>query len=147
LLRGEHGGALVGTRPEIARELKKPLVRVIGAGEAVKGQSGGTLDLTRSASAWSGAAAFRWARRHPLRLDLRQLHDHRARAARRPRLLRQGPRRTLRRGRRPRLPDEGVSMLTNLVDSDFDRLKIGAPVRVVFRSAAGGEATPMFTPL
>jgi len=54
----DGGGALVVTRPEIARELKKPLVRVIGAGEAVKGQSGGKLDLTQSASAWSGAAAF-----------------------------------------------------------------------------------------
>ena len=42
--------------------------------------------------------------------------------------------------------DEGVSMLTNLVDCDFGRLKIGAPVRVVFRSAADGEAIPMFTP-
>ena len=43
--------------------------------------------------------------------------------------------------------DEGVSMLTNLVDCDFGQLKIAAPVRVVFRSAAGGEAIPMFTPL
>jgi uncharacterized protein len=42
--------------------------------------------------------------------------------------------------------DEGVSMLTNLVDCDFERLTIGAPVRVVFRSAADGEAIPMFTP-
>jgi len=43
--------------------------------------------------------------------------------------------------------EEGVSMLTNLVDCDADRLKIGDPVRVVFRAAAGGEAIPMFTPL
>ena len=42
--------------------------------------------------------------------------------------------------------DEGVTMLTNLVDCDFDRLKIGAPVRLVFKSAAGGEMIPMFTP-
>ena len=54
----DGGGALVVTRPEVARELKKPLVRVIGAGEAVKGQAGGKLDLIHSASAWSGAAAF-----------------------------------------------------------------------------------------
>jgi uncharacterized protein len=37
--------------------------------------------------------------------------------------------------------DEGVTMLTNLVDCDFDRLAIGAPVRVVFK-----DAIPMFTP-
>jgi acetyl-CoA C-acetyltransferase len=54
----DGGGALVVTRPEIARDLKRPLVRVIGAGEAVKGQSGGKIDLTWSASVWSGAAAF-----------------------------------------------------------------------------------------
>ena len=37
--------------------------------------------------------------------------------------------------------DEGVTMLTNLVDCDFERLAIGAPVRVVFK-----DAIPMFTP-
>jgi uncharacterized OB-fold protein len=42
--------------------------------------------------------------------------------------------------------DEGVTMLTNLVECDFDRLKIGDPVRLVFKSAAGGEMIPMFAP-
>jgi uncharacterized OB-fold protein len=42
--------------------------------------------------------------------------------------------------------DEGVTLLTNLVDCDFDRLKIGDPVRLVFKGAAGGEMIPMFTP-
>jgi uncharacterized OB-fold protein len=37
-------------------------------------------------------------------------------------------------------------LLTNLVDCDFERLKIGDPVRVVFKSAADGESIPMFTP-
>ena len=37
--------------------------------------------------------------------------------------------------------DEGVTMLTNLVDCDFDRLAIGAAVRVVFK-----DGLPMFTP-
>jgi uncharacterized OB-fold protein len=37
--------------------------------------------------------------------------------------------------------DEGVTMLTNLVDCDFERLAIGAAVRVVFK-----DAIPMFTP-
>ena len=41
---------------------------------------------------------------------------------------------------------EGVTMLTNLVDCDFDRVSIGDPVRVVFKSAASGETVPMFTP-
>jgi uncharacterized OB-fold protein len=36
--------------------------------------------------------------------------------------------------------DEGVIVLTNLVDCDFDRLAIGKPVRVVFK-----DPIPMFT--
>jgi len=41
--------------------------------------------------------------------------------------------------------DEGVTMLTNMVDCDLDRLKIGDAVRVVFKAAEGGEMIPMFT--
>ena len=71
----DGGGALVVTRPEIARELKKPLVRVIGAGEAVKGQAGGKLDLTHSASAWSGAAAFAEAGVGPADIRYASIYD------------------------------------------------------------------------
>jgi hypothetical protein len=42
--------------------------------------------------------------------------------------------------------EEGVTMLTNLVDCDFDRLRIGDPVRVAFKAAEDGEMIPMFTP-
>jgi uncharacterized OB-fold protein len=42
--------------------------------------------------------------------------------------------------------DEGVTVLTNLVDCDFDRLRIGDAVRLVFKPAEGGEMIPMFTP-
>jgi len=41
--------------------------------------------------------------------------------------------------------DEGVSMMTNLVDCDFDALKIGQRVKVVFKPSEGGPAVPMFT--
>lgn len=54
----DGGGALLVARPEIARGLKRPLVKVMGAGESPSGQNGGKLDLTTSAAAWSGAAAF-----------------------------------------------------------------------------------------
>ena len=54
----DGGGAVIVTRPEIARSLKRPLVRVIGAGEVVKAQFGGEVDLTGSGAAWSGAVAF-----------------------------------------------------------------------------------------
>ena len=55
----DGGGALVVTTPEIARSLKRPLVRLIGHGEAMKGPHGGkNLDLTYSAGLWSGRRAF-----------------------------------------------------------------------------------------
>jgi acetyl-CoA C-acetyltransferase len=71
----DGGGALVVTRPEIARELNKPLVRVIGAGEAVKGRAGGKLDLVHSASAWSGAAAFAEAGVAPADIRYASIYD------------------------------------------------------------------------
>lgn len=43
--------------------------------------------------------------------------------------------------------DEGVTMLTNIVDCDLDSVQIGDKVRVVFKPSNGGPAVPMFTPL
>jgi len=54
----DGGGALIVAKPEIARKLKRPLVKVLGAGEAIKGQNGGDIDLTYSGAVWSGPAAF-----------------------------------------------------------------------------------------
>ncbi|UCH48713.1 MAG: Zn-ribbon domain-containing OB-fold protein [Betaproteobacteria bacterium] len=42
--------------------------------------------------------------------------------------------------------DEGVSMMTNIIDCDPDSLKIGDKVKLVFKSAEDGTAIPMFTP-
>jgi acetyl-CoA C-acetyltransferase len=71
----DGGGALIVTRPEIARSLKRPLVRVIGAGEAIKGQQGGQVDLTYSAGAWSGARAFEEAGVTPSDIDYASIYD------------------------------------------------------------------------
>ncbi|MGE0766948.1 MAG: thiolase domain-containing protein [Hyphomicrobiaceae bacterium] len=58
----DGGGALVITKPEIAKSLKRPLVKVIGTGEANKAQWGGAnLDLTYSAGRESGKSAFEMA--------------------------------------------------------------------------------------
>ncbi|HXQ50697.1 MAG TPA: Zn-ribbon domain-containing OB-fold protein [Stellaceae bacterium] len=43
--------------------------------------------------------------------------------------------------------DEGVTMMTNLVDCDFDALKVGMRVKVAFKPSDGGPPVPMFTPL
>jgi uncharacterized OB-fold protein len=41
---------------------------------------------------------------------------------------------------------EGPTLLTNLVDCDFDALAIGQPVRLVFSPSDGGPPVPTFTP-
>ena len=71
----DGGGALVVTRPEIARDLKRPVVRVIGAGEAMKGQDGGRIDLSWSASRGSGAAAFEQAGIKPADIQYVSIYD------------------------------------------------------------------------
>jgi acetyl-CoA C-acetyltransferase len=71
----DGGGALVVTRPEIARSLRRPVVNVLGAGEAVKGQAGGRIDLTWSASKWSGAAAFAEAGVKPADIQYASIYD------------------------------------------------------------------------
>ena len=42
--------------------------------------------------------------------------------------------------------DEGVTVMTNLVDCDPKQVTIGQKVRVVFMPTEGGHAVPMFTP-
>ena len=42
--------------------------------------------------------------------------------------------------------EEGVTILTNLIDCDFDRVAIGMKVKAVFRPTEGGAPVPMFTP-
>ena len=71
----DGGGALIVVRPEIARSLKRPLVKVIGAGEAVKHQMGGYIDLTYSAAAKSGPAAFAEAGITPADIKYASVYD------------------------------------------------------------------------
>lgn len=42
--------------------------------------------------------------------------------------------------------EEGVTLMTNLVDCDPASVSIGQAVRVVFKPSDGGHAVPMFTP-
>src|SRR5215510_1479279 len=54
----DGGGALIVASPEVAKALKRPKVKVLGAGESMKGQMGGDVDLTYSAAVRSGPTAF-----------------------------------------------------------------------------------------
>ena len=42
--------------------------------------------------------------------------------------------------------EEGVTMMTNIVDCDLNAILIGQTVRVVFKPTEGGPPVPMFTP-
>jgi acetyl-CoA C-acetyltransferase len=72
----DGGGALIVTTPEIAKSLKKPLVKLIGHGEAMKGPRGGKdLDLTYSAGIWSGPRAFEEAGITPKDIKYASIYD------------------------------------------------------------------------
>jgi acetyl-CoA C-acetyltransferase len=71
----DGGGALVVTRPEIAKSLGRPGVRLIGAGEALRGQDGGEVDLTTTAAADSGRQAFAEAGVTPADIKYASLYD------------------------------------------------------------------------
>ncbi len=71
----DGGGAVIVTRPEVAKSLKRPLVKVLGAGEAIKHQSGGKIDLTYTAGVWSGAAAFAEAGVRPSDVKYVSIYD------------------------------------------------------------------------
>jgi len=42
--------------------------------------------------------------------------------------------------------DEGVKMITNIIDCDLDTIKVGQKVKVIFKKSEGGVSMPMFTP-
>ena len=71
----DGGGALLVTSPEVARQLKRPLVKVIGAGEAPKGTYGGKVDLTYSGAVWSGPKAFAEAGIKPSDIKYASIYD------------------------------------------------------------------------
>ena len=71
----DGGGALIVARPEIARTLKRPRVKIIGAGETIKHQMGGKIDLTYSGALWSGARAFEEAGVRPPDINYASIYD------------------------------------------------------------------------
>jgi acetyl-CoA C-acetyltransferase len=62
-------------RPEIAKKLKRPPVKIIGAGEAIKHSAGGTFDLITSGAARSGPVAFAEAGITPKDIKYASIYD------------------------------------------------------------------------
>lgn len=71
----DGGGALVVARPEIAATLRRPKVKIRGAGEYIKGQLGGEVDLTWSGARFSGATAFAEAGVTPADIKYASIYD------------------------------------------------------------------------
>jgi acetyl-CoA C-acetyltransferase len=71
----DGGGAIVVTRPEIAKSLKKPVVSVRGAGEAPKHTDGGRVDLSYCGIRFSGRDAFNEAGVKPADIKYASIYD------------------------------------------------------------------------
>ena len=42
--------------------------------------------------------------------------------------------------------EEGPTMISNIIDCDFDAIKIGQKVKLVFQDSENGQPVPMFRP-
>jgi len=71
----DGGGAIVLAAPEVARSLKRPVVSVRGAGEAIKHTAGGRIDLTYTGAVWSGPRAFEEAGVRPADIQYASIYD------------------------------------------------------------------------
>lgn len=71
----DGGGAIVVVSPEIARSLSRPLVKVRGAGEAVRDMRGGKANILETGGVKSGAIAFAEAGVKPSDVKYASLYD------------------------------------------------------------------------
>ncbi|MDC1295779.1 thiolase domain-containing protein [Myxococcota bacterium] len=71
----DGGGALILVSPEIARDLKKPAVKLLGTGTEIAHADAGQIDLTVSGTSRSGPAAFEEAGVTPRDIDDAGIYD------------------------------------------------------------------------
>jgi acetyl-CoA C-acetyltransferase len=71
----DGGGALVVVAPEVARDLARASVKVLGHGEAPKHTANGRVDLTYTGAVWSGPRAFEEAGVTPADIDYASIYD------------------------------------------------------------------------
>ncbi len=71
----DGGGALIVVSPEVARDLERHCVRVLGHGEAPKHTNNGRIDLTHTGAVWSGPTAFAEAGVTPKDIDYASIYD------------------------------------------------------------------------
>ena len=71
----DGGGAVVVVSPEVARDLERRTVKILGQAEAVKHTDNGRVDLTSTAAAVTGPLAFAEAGVRPVDVDYVSLYD------------------------------------------------------------------------
>ncbi len=71
----DGGGAVVVVSPEVAADLDRHCVAILGAGEAPKGTANGRIDLTHTGAVWSGPLAFTEAGISPADIDYASIYD------------------------------------------------------------------------
>ncbi len=71
----DGGGAMVIVSPEIAKDLKRHSVKVLGHGESPKHVGGGRVDLTYTGAVWSGPRAFEEAGVKHADIDYASIYD------------------------------------------------------------------------
>jgi acetyl-CoA C-acetyltransferase len=71
----DGGGALVVVSPEVARDLERQSVKLLGQGEAIKHTSNGRASLTHTGAVWSGPRAFAEAGVTPADIDYASIYD------------------------------------------------------------------------
>jgi acetyl-CoA C-acetyltransferase len=71
----DGGGAVVVVSPEVARDLDRHCVPILGAGEAPKGTANGRIDLTHTGAVRSGPLAFAEAGVTPADVDYASIYD------------------------------------------------------------------------
>ena len=78
-ITSDGGGAVIVTRPEIAKSLAKnrsrPCVKIIGSGERPEHQQGGYFEITESGAVASGKRAFAEAGVRPADIKYASLYD------------------------------------------------------------------------
>jgi len=71
----DGGGAILVVAPEIAKSLKRPKVKIIGAAETTKNQMGGAVDLTYTGARYTGPASFAEAGVKPTDIKYASIYD------------------------------------------------------------------------
>jgi acetyl-CoA C-acetyltransferase len=71
----DGGGAVIVASPEVARQIQRPRVKILGQGEAPKHTDNGRIDLTYTGARWSGPRAFEEAGCTPADIDYASIYD------------------------------------------------------------------------